>query len=222
MKKCLIILACLVSISSFGQVNVGLKGTFQMVQFNDQGQNLQYYNISNINTIQAGITVEDNINQYFYLQTGLSYAPKGSFNGYSGLALGGTSATYKINYIQVPLNLLYKENINKSLKLLLSAGFYGAVGVSGTVNGIDQQNIGGNSVVNQNIKFTYDIGYNNNETYVKPIDFGYELSGGVEHKNFQFTLDYSRSFKTIFPIGTTNFRNQTLGISVGYLLFHKK
>jgi hypothetical protein len=112
---------------------------------------------------------------------------------------------------------MYKENLNKSLKLLIAAGFYGAAGLSGTEKGFDQAP-SGTTTIDRNVQFSNSTNYVNNATLVKPLDFGYNLSAGLEFKKFQFTFDYSRGFNSIFPIGSTNFVNETFGLSVAYLL----
>ncbi len=217
MKKCLMIIFCFISVSSFSQFSLGVKGSFQMAKLFDKGSNQQYYDLSNINTIQAGLVLEKDLSKYFFIQSGILYTQKGGFKQFTGLAVGGTTSTLKVNYIQVPLNIAYKENINNHIKLLLAAGFYGAVGISGTEKGYDQTP-SGTTTVDRKVQFTNSAVYVNNETLVKPVDFGYDVSGGIEWKKFQFTIDFSRGFQSIFPVGSTNFAVQTLGVSAVYLL----
>ena len=188
-----------------------------MAKLFDKGSNQQYYNLSNINTIEAGLVVEKNLNKYFFIQSGVGYNQKGGYKEFTGLATSGSTTTLKVNYIQIPVNILYKENITKSIKLLLSVGFYGAAGISGTEKGFDKTN-SGTTTIDRSVQFTNSTTYINNATLVKPVDFGYNLAGGIEWKKFQFTIDFSRGFQSIFPVGTTNFANQTLGLSVAYLL----
>jgi len=217
MKKCLIILLCFISVSSFAQFSIGVKGSFQMAKLFDKGSNQQYYNLTNINTIAAGLVVEKDLNKYFFIQSGIEYNQKGGYKEFTGLAVGGTTSTLKVNYIQVPLHLVYKENINKHIKLLISAGVYGAAGISGTEKGYDQSP-SGTTNIDRKVQFTNNTTYVNNTTMVKPLDFGYAFSGGIEWKKFQFTIDFSRGFQSIFPVGSTNFATQTLGISAAYLM----
>ena len=217
MKKCLMIIFCFISVSSFSQFSLGVKGSFQMAKLFDKGSNQQYYDLSNINTIQAGIVLEKDLSKYFFIQSGITYNQKGGYKEYTGLATSGSTTTLKVNYIQVPVNLVYKEKLNKSLKIVVAAGFYGAVGISGTEKGYDKS-VSSTTTIDRKVQFTNSAVYVNNETLVKPIDFGYNLSGGVEWNKFQFTIDFSRGFQTIFPVGTTNFSVQTLGVSAVYLL----
>ena len=217
MKKCLMIILCFISVSSFAQLSVGIKGSYQMVSLFDKGSNQQYYDLSNINTIAAGLSVEKNLGKYFSIQSGINYTQKGGFKRYTNLATSGSTTTLKVNYIEVPVNLVYKEKLNKSLQLILAAGLYGAAGISGTEKGYDLTLIG-NTTIDRKVQFTNNSTYVNNQTSIKPLDFGYDLSAGIEWNKFQFTADFSRGFNSIFPVGSTNFANQTLGISVAYLM----
>ena len=217
MKKCLLIILCFVSLSSFAQLRLGVKGSYQMASLFDKGSNQQYYELSNINTIALGLDVEKDLGKYFFIQSGIKYDQKGGYKKYTNLATSGSTTTLKVNYIEVPVNLVYKEKLNKSLKLILAAGFYGAAGISGTEKGYDQS-VSGTNNIDRKVVFTTNTTYVNNQTSVKPVDFGYNLSAGIEWNKFQFTVDFSRGFNSILPVGSTNFANQTLGISVVYLM----
>jgi hypothetical protein len=217
MRKFLIVALCFISVGSFAQLRLGVKGGFEMAKFFDKGSDQQYFSLSNINTIQAGLIAEKDLSDYFFFQSGLGYIQKGGFKQFTGQANSGTTSTLKLNYIQVPVNIVYKESINKHIKGMVSAGFYAAVGISGTEKGYDQTTTGTNNI-DRKVQFSNEAVYVNGATVVKPFDFGYNLSAGIEYKKFQFTLDFSRGFKTIYPFGTTNFANQTLGISVAYLM----
>lgn len=217
MRKYLMVILCFVSIGSFAQLRLGVKGGFEMAKFFDKGSNQQYFNLSNINTIQAGIIAEKDMSDYFFFQSGIGYIQKGGFKQFTGLANSGTTSTLKVDYIQIPVNIEYKESINKHIKGMVSVGFYGAAGISGTEKGYDQTMTGTVSI-DRKVQFSNAADYVNNETVVKPLDFGYDLSAGVEYKKFQFTVDFSRGFKSIYPFGTTNFANQTLGAEVAYLI----
>ncbi len=217
MRKSLIVILCFISVGSFAQLRLGVKGGFEMAKFFDKGSNQQYFNISNINTIQAGIIVEKDLSNYFFIQSGIGYIQKGGYKQFTGQANSGTTSTLKVNYIQVPINIVYKEKINKHIKGLVSAGFYGAAGISGTEKGFDQTQTGTTNI-DYKVQFSNAANYVNGASIVKPLDFGYAFSAGIEYQKFQFTVDFSRGFKSIYPFGTTNFANQTIGLSVAYLL----
>lgn len=211
------IFLCFISVGSFAQLRLGVKGGFEMAKFFDKGSDQQYFSISNINTVQLGIIAEKDMSDYFFFQSGIGYIQKGGFKQFTGQANSGTTSTLKVNYIQVPVNIIYKESINKHIKGMVSAGFYGAAGVSGTEKGYDQT-MTGTTNIDRKVQFSNAADYVNNATVVKPLDFGYALSAGIEYKKFQFTVDFSRGFKSIYPFGTTNFSNQTLGAEIAYLL----
>ncbi len=219
MKKVLVIfLFCLVGSSAFSQLRVGIEGGFNIAQFADRGSDQQYYNLSGIGAISAGIVAEKFWKKNYYFSTGILFIQKGGYKEKGQYATYGSSTTTRLKYIQVPFNIIYKWDIGKNMKLMAGAGLYMALGISGTEKGVDESITGAVTKIDNRVRFTYYNVYNNTETYIKPLDIGYNLLGGIEWKKYQFKLNYSHGFGSIYPIGSTKFSNAVYGISVGYLL----
>lgn len=77
----------------------------------------------------GGVNVQIPIAPEFYFQPGLMFATKGAKNTYTILGSEFTDEI-KINYIEMPLNLVYKGALGKGF-LMLGFGPYLAYGISG-------------------------------------------------------------------------------------------
>ena len=215
---------CLVTVSSFGQFKLGIQAGYQSAQSIDKGNDQQYYSLSSISTFEAGIVAEQPLSKHLFFETGLTYAEKGNSKSptiyaTSGSTTGvGSTTTTKIDYLQIPLNLAYKTDLNKNVKLIIESGFYIARGISGSEKGTDKSNLGVITTVDKKIQFTSNNDNSSNNTLIKPFDIGYNFNAGIEWNKFQFMANFSRGFGNIYPVGTTSFSNQTIGITVAYLM----
>jgi len=218
MKKLAVVILCFVSVSSFAQLKLGVQAGYNISSFTDKGSDLQYFNLSGISTYQAGLVVEKGLDKHFFLESGLSFVQKGGRKSKTQFATSGSSTTSKFSYLEMPLNLTYKMKLSNAVKAILGAGFYGAVGVSGTEKGTDESVTGNITTVNNKVKFANNPYYSSNTTYVKPFDFGYNILGGIEWKSFQFMLTLSNGFGNIYPTSSTKFANSVFGVSVAYLV----
>jgi len=211
MKKILLLLLVFISIESYSQkLSVGLTGGYDIASFADKNDNSDL-SISHINVFNIGGIAEYNWAHNFYIQSGLLFSQKGTNESSPWF---GFSGTIKLSYLDIPVNLEYKTNLNKQVKALLGAGFYVSRGISGTQKGTDSTNLG-TTVVNSSVHFT------NNSTdnlSIQPFDFGFDAFAGIEWKGFQLKFNYSRGLTNMYPVGTTKFFNQTIGFSAGYLV----
>lgn len=218
MRKLVTMVLCLIAVTSFGQLKMGIEAGLNISQFSDKGNNQQYYHLSNINTFQAGIAVEEKLKKHIFLQTGLYYAQKGGNKFTTQLASDGSSTTLRLNYLQIPLNLVYKFKLTSSLTALAGAGLYESMGISGTDKGTNTD-ISGTSPVNNKVDFSDNTSFvDNGKTYIKPFETGYNVLVGLEWDKFQFKVTMSNGFKGVFPTGSTSFLNHIFGISAACLI----
>ncbi len=224
MRKIITMVLCAVSITTFGQLKLGIEAGYNIAQFAEKGSNQQYYHLSNINGFNIGLVAEEKLNKHFFMQTGLSFTEKGSEKITTQYATNGASTTIKLDYLQLPVNLVFKVKLNHCITALLGAGLYGAFGISGTEKGDNtvkdpNGNIINISTVNNKVKFSNNTTQvDNNTTYIKPFDIGYNVLAGIECKNFQIKAIVNNGFKSIYPTGSTTFRNNVYGLSVAYLV----
>lgn len=143
-----------------------------------------------------GVNVQLPVASEFYFQPGLLYSTKGAKSS-SG------SETYKLSYIELPLDFVYKAVLGNGY-FMLGFGPYLAYGIGG-----------------KDVEFQKELGTNDPLRTFKPFDaggnlfFGYELAGGLFiQMNTQLGLlnispdDSSNSEKTI--------KNTGYGLSLGY------
>lgn len=138
---------------------------------------------------------------HFYLQPGLFYSMQGQSENYNVIAS---------NYIQLPVNVIYKIGKKKD-RFFIGAGLYGAYAVSdrvrsGTISG-ERLPIG-----------------NSKTDVLKPFDFGANVRVGHELSNGLFlAAQYSLGFINTYP-GNESYtvKNWVISITAGYYIPVKK
>lgn len=144
-----------------------------------------------------GVDLEVPVAPDFYFQPGLLFTTKGM-----KYEIMGDDITTKLNYLEVPLNLLYKPLLGEG-NLILAFGPYLAYGIGGKAKS-------GNE--------TEDIKFGKDEDY-KPFDMGGNLSFG-----YMFSGGFSVQFNTQLGLiniapedsGDVTIKNSGFGLSVGY------
>lgn len=145
----------------------------------------------------GGVNVQIPIAPEFYFQPGLMFAVKGAKNTTTILGSEITDEI-KLNYIEMPLNLVYKGALGNGF-ILLGFGPYVAYGISG------KQVIQGNSLsYEKGVDYNaFDAGGN--------IFFGYEMASGIF-----LQLDTQFGMLDIDPDDNRTAKNTGFGLSLGY------
>jgi hypothetical protein len=173
-------------------------------------------NISNLSGLNAGAFAEFEFGKIF-LQPGLYFTQKG-YNSNTHITIddpnGGTgsfdaSGRLRLNYLQLPVNVLYNIAV-KPGKIFFGAGPYYGYALSGnvrstTINGSPNQ------VSEGNITFGGDGNY-------KRSDFGVNALAGIKLKNgLLFSVNYEYGLTNIYKSQfVTTDKNRVLGFSAGY------
>lgn len=145
----------------------------------------------------GGVNVQIPIAPEFYFQPGLMFAIKGAKNTKTILGSEITDEI-KLNYIEVPLNLVYKGALGSGF-VMLGFGPYVAYGISG------KEVIAGNS-------FSYEKGVDYNAFDAGANIFvGYEMSSGIF-----LQLDTQFGMLDIDPNENNTAKNTGFGLSLGY------
>jgi hypothetical protein len=145
----------------------------------------------------GGVNVQIPIAPEFYFQPGLMFAVKGAKNTKT---IFGSEITdeIKLNYIEVPLNLVYKGALGNGF-VMLGFGPYVAYGISG------KEVVAGNS-------FSYEKGVDYNAFDAGANIFvGYEMSSGIF-----LQLDTQFGMLDIDPNENNTAKNTGFGLSLGY------
>jgi hypothetical protein len=165
---------------------------------------------------QVGALITDTWKKWFFLQSGLTYEQKGSYQGRGYQALYGSNSNIKLNYLQVPLNAGIAYTFYKGIGFIASAGFYAAYGISGTDKG-SLQDISGSGNFDRNVNFVNSNTVADfNKTYIKRFDVGYNVAGGLTYKSVQLKTTYSKGSGNVFAVGSTLYRNEVWNFSLGY------
>lgn len=163
----------------------------------------------------AGVNVQLPVAPEFYFQPGLMFSTKGAKN-----TEGVLTNTYKLSYVELPLNFVYKASVGSGY-FMLGFGPYVAYGIGGKA--IYE---GGAAKVENDIEFKKEVDSGDPLTtvYVKPFDaganlfFGYELPAGLFLQlNTQLgLLDINPEDSRITGDNKSKLKNTGYGLSLGF------
>lgn len=216
MKKIIVMLLFAIPFSKgFAQLTITPEIGYNKMMFNKTVPGTQIVT-SPLDGFQIGGVITQMWSKHLFIQSGLQFAQKGSYEGRGYQALYGSNTNVKISYLQAPLNVGARIPLYKGIQLVLSGGVYAAYGISGTEKG-SSLDISGTSTVDRKISFaTNPPVSDNSKTYIKPFDAGYNLSGGFSWKKFEVKTTYSKGFGNVYPNSTTVYKNEIWNFSVGY------
>ncbi|WP_080055500.1 porin family protein [Spirosoma aerolatum] len=178
-------------------VRFGFRGGIQSASFSF---NPNYYSTSNFIGFQAGIMVDKPIGKSGRFRPQLLYSSKGT-----KLVNPTTNASLKfsVNYLEVPIDLLFKIPTSSG-QLLLGGGLYSGYALSGKVGSENAT-----------------IGNSQTDTFT-PIDFGlrasawYDLPSGLTLNVF-YSFGLSNTNPTI-SVNEPTVKNRAFGLGIGYFL----
>ena len=158
-------------------------------------------------------------NSKFHLQTGMNFSNKGQKFSYTYDTTSGTiskvEALQYVNYMEMPLNLVFKLNLGKKSKIMIGAGPYAAF----LYNGKERK-------ATYNTNGTVDV-IENTDLKVAPTknlynNFEYGVNGlfGFEFGRFFVTANYSRGLSDFYEPSNykAEFRHETMGGTMGIFL----
>jgi hypothetical protein len=163
----------------------------------------------------AGVNIQLPVAPEFYFQPGLMFSTKGAKN-----TEGVLTNTYKLSYVELPLNFVYKAPVGSGY-FMLGFGPYVAYGIGGKA--IYE---GGAATIENDIEFKKEVESGDPLTtvYVKPFDaganlfFGYELPAGLFLQlNTQLgLLDINPEDSRITGDNKSILKNTGYGLSLGF------
>lgn len=163
------------------------------------------------NSVFGGLLVDWAGTEYFSLQTGAFFMPKGykSYNRYE------VDFPYKIRayYLEIPLLVAYKLPINKDFKLVIDGGLYYAIGLFGKLK-MDNQEVWKTSI--DIFGKDRDPNYEQWERY----DIGVQAGVGFElYDRIKLRVNFEQGLVKLLKYDDINRFNQSLGVSLGYSFF---
>lgn len=176
--------------------------------------------ISNLSGLNAGAFAEFEFGK-ISLQPALCYTQKGYNSGThaiindpNGTGSFDANSRLRLNYLQLPVNVLYNIAV-KPGKIFLGVGPYYGYALSGNLKGIIINTYPNRPAVSntQNANITFD-GDNN----YKRSDFGLNALAGIKLKNgLLFSINYEYGLTDIYKSQSTNtVKNRVFGFSAGY------
>ena len=118
-----------------------------------------------------------------------------------------------LNYVDIPLNVVYKYKLSEKLNVIIGAGPY----LSLFYNGFDKK-----SHIVQNISTVTetndDLAIGKGSDKYSTVDYGINGLAGIEYDRFILTANYSRGLKDFYqPADYTasNYKHQVMGATLG-------
>lgn len=207
MKKMLCLAFVLITLQTAvvaQKVRVGAKAGLNLseVRTNDKEENKE---IGIRPSIHAGLVFDININKNLSFQPQVLYSGRGANEDHED-----HKDIYKFNSIELPLNLLYRSG-NKSGSFFIGGGPSIGYNLSGSLEATDDPN--------ENFDFEFGSG----DGEIRRIDLGVNVLAGYELKNgLFFSANYTRGLTNWLNVSTSTWRNNNLGVSVGYFFGKKK
>ena len=165
---------------SFAQLNIGVKAGFNLANINASDSE---FDTKFLPTFQVGAIVDFGLTDNLGLQTGISFMGKG-FKIDEEILGSDFVATSNQYYLQVPVNLMYKNN-----NFFIGAGPYIGYGISGKYKseflGLEETD-------------DYEFG-NSDEDDISPIDFGVGVQLGVMLGQIRIGAGYDLGLANTIP-----------------------
>jgi hypothetical protein len=189
-----------------GRTTFGIRAGVNFQNINGKNQNGDKLENDILTGFHAGVNAEIPLGTGFYLQPGVLYSQKGTeFDNDNQI---------KLNYIEVPVNFVYKPVLGTG-RMLLGFGPYVGFGLNG------KQKVSGSE---------FDVEFENEQPslpsttlYVKGIDAGANFLAGYEFaRNLSFQLNAQLGLMNVNPevTGASNdeskWRHTGFGVSLGY------
>ncbi len=201
-----------------GGTSFGLRGGVNFQNINGKNSNDDKLKNDILTGFNIGINAEIPVAPDFYFQPGLLFTTKGAKN--EEVFLGQTlSSTIKINYVELPLNFLYKPMLGKG-HFLVGFGPYIALGIGGKA---DYDGAGLSRTEEIKFKNTVQLTDSRDVVYFKQLDAGANMLAGFEFGNrVSFQLNAQLGLVDINPKyeGISNdkatAKNTGFGLSLGY------
>jgi outer membrane protein OmpA-like peptidoglycan-associated protein len=158
-----------------------------------------------------------------YFRTGMIYINKGrnyssSFDTVSS-TLKGVNGSQFVNYMEVPVNILFKTDLGKKSRLVIGGGPYISFLFSGKeVTSIRYSSGDVDNIENTSLKVPRSQGH------YKNVDMGVNAFAGVEFGRLFVNADFSKGLTDFYNThdNTGSFKHQVVGATVGFYLSSEK
>jgi OOP family OmpA-OmpF porin len=187
-----------------------------------------------------GIVANIPLSKYFFVRTGVVYSSRGSnwtqFNDTTDLYARtkdlplnkrvkpfSTNTKLNVNYIDVPLNIMYKLPFKNNSGLVIGVGpqasiFYNGSSTSFSIN--VSQDSSSESSVRTSVKETQnnDLPVGKLSKTYRIVHFGVNAFVGVEFNRVFFNINYAKALNEFYEEEGRKYKHQTAGLSMGIFL----
>jgi hypothetical protein len=173
----------------------------------------------------VGFMAEYSLSKSLFFVPEFQYARRGAKEK-EGTEPDGTpyyNYSERVNYLQIPLNFLYKIKLSKYVFLNLFAGPYIAYTASASMKVTEaSRNSEGELMLDKEDNLIYHevsngIGIGSGENQYKKYDAGLNFGVGYEHYDWVIRLQYNAGLVNRMNTNDVSLRNRNIGISIGYL-----
>src|SRR4030095_196426 len=221
-RKKIIVFAAAMAIgaAAMSQVSIGIHATGNLSSAKTNMENLPGEVKKTARLLPgAGVLVDYSVGDNFSIQSGANYRKNGVTLKFD-LPVEGTVLNVKmtsdLNYIQVPLNFVYKTN-SETVQFFAGAGPYIGFGISGK-NKIQGTVDGGQIVLDEEVdafKKEEDGGAG-----MQKIDFGAQALAGIKFGKYYAVISYQAGFTNLTKAEDSNEKYNTRGaqLTLGYII----
>jgi hypothetical protein len=134
-----------------------------------------------------------------------------------------TNVNQPINYVQLPLNIVYNFDLGETSKFFVGAGPSFAYALSGKAKGdittVQTINFGGQTTTTTNknpVDQKLKIGSSNTDN-IKPFEIGVNAVAGVKlNSGFAATANYTYALNNVATQNNTSYKGRSFGLSLHY------
>lgn len=216
MKKFFLIAAgVIISAASFAQLKVGVQVTGSLSSATVKSKYDLDFSKKAAGLPAAGAVVQYDLGRHISLRSGVNYLKQGVRFKHQEDEFSSTTGKARLNYLQVPLHVIYNANI-AGHRLYAGLGGYGNYGMSGNVKYTlwFYTEDGGYEVIEKLKAFkSTEKGGADLERW----DYGVSALAGIQLKNGLFIqAGYQQGIKNISRDKENKFRNNGAQLSIGY------
>jgi len=226
MRILLLLFPCFCCICGQAQIRLGVQGGYSRVRWTSIKATPSAFDESfttaGLSGFQTGVVAEVKLSAKLFLRPALFVSGKGTtLNRYSWV--GANSQGIWIQYLEVPVTLVYQVSLSRKVTGFAGGGLYAAQAFSGVEKG-ESRTLTGEYLIWNKVEFgSHNDGpaFQLLPTIVKPFDYGLTVLAGVGLKSLQLLLTYSHGLKSLLPNGKPyngNYTNSGLTVSAAYLI----
>lgn len=196
----------------FSQIQFGIQAGVSIPNVNRSVPGISFPGFSmgsnHITGPVAGITGSIHLWKWLEFRPELNYIQRGAYI-YSSFVSYTVEGKYRLNYINVPLNIVYRHKLGQG-KIFAGLGPELAFGLSGKGKGDNNQNV--------KIKFDGKDEMSSDFIHLKALDFGLSFCLGYQLNNgLLLNGGYFLGLTDIDPNKDFDWKNHGFSIKLGYL-----